>query len=114
MIVNKSKKKVLAKNKMYCRNWISKSWGLMFSKKLVDKGYIFSMAREKKVDLHMFFVFHAIDVLWLDKNKRVVQIKENFKPFRMVLSKKPSMYIIELPVGAVEESGTSIGDVIEF
>ena len=35
----------------------------------------------------MFFVFFPIDVLFLDKNKKVVELKENFKPFSIYFPK---------------------------
>ncbi len=84
----------------------------MFSKP--DKGLVFMFKKEKIVNLHMFFILHPIDVLWLDKNKKVVKIKENFKPFRIVFSDKPAKYIIELPAGIITKTKTDIGDTISF
>ena len=62
----------------------------------------------------MFFVFYPIDVLFLDKNKIVVDIKENFKPFTFYTSKSKSVYVIELPKNSVSESKTRISDKIKF
>lgn len=62
----------------------------------------------------MFFVFHPIDVLFLNKNKIVVEIKENFKPFSFYTPKNKAMYVIELGKDAIKSSKTEIGDKIEF
>ena len=62
----------------------------------------------------MFFVFYPIDVLFLDKNKIVAEMKENFRPFAFYNPKNKAMYIIELPKGAIKKSKTEIGDEIKF
>ena len=50
----------------------------------------------RKVSLHMFFVFYPIDVLLLDSNKKIVEIKRNFKPFTFWKSSKRGKYVVEL------------------
>lgn len=85
----------------------------MFKRK-TDKALIFVFDREKIINLHMFFVFFPIDVLWLDKNKKVVQIKEHLKPFRIIIAKKSAKYIVELPNNTIKKSQTSLGDTISF
>lgn len=62
----------------------------------------------------MFFVFYPIDVLWLDKNNRVVQIKEHFKPFATARAFHPSKYIVELPDGLIAKTKTNLGDIVQF
>jgi hypothetical protein len=62
----------------------------------------------------MFFVFYPIEVSFLNKNKIVVEIKENFMPFSCYSPKNKAQYIIELPKGTIKKSKTAIGDNIEF
>ncbi len=76
-----------------CRSAWNKARGLMFSRK---KNLVFVFDDEERRSLHMFFVFFPIDVLFLDKNKRVVEIKKNFMPFTFYKSKEKAQYIIEL------------------
>ena len=112
-IVNKTKKIILTKNIKFCKTEFSKIKGLMFTKKLT-KALIFIFKKESLQHIHMLFVWYPIDVLWLDKNKKVVQLKENLKPFRIILAKKPSKYIIELSNGEIKKSRTEINDQISF
>lgn len=113
MIINKTKNKKIWDNEVkLCPSILSQMKGFMFSKP--DKALVFIFKKEKIVNLHMFFILHPIDVLWLDKKKKVVKIKENFKPFRVVVADKPAKYIIEMPAGAVSKSKTKIGDTISF
>jgi len=111
-IKNTTRKTFIAKNAIICKSIISKSIGLMFSKK--GKSLIFIFNKEKIIPLHMFFVFYPIDVLFLNKNKIVAEIKENFKPITLYFPKKKSLYIVELPKDTIKKSKTIIGDKIKF
>ena len=84
-----------------------KAKGLMFSRK---KNLMFIFDDEKERSLHMLFVFFPIDVLFLDKNKKIVEIKKDFKPFTFYKSKKEAQYIVEL----VEKHKYKIGKKIKF
>ena len=112
-IKNITKNKVLINSAVLCESILSKSIGLMFTKNK-KQSLIFKFDGEKTIALHMFFVFYPIDVLFLDKNKIVVDKKENFKPFTFYNSKKKAMYAIELPNGIIKKSKTEIGNKIKF
>ncbi len=111
MIINKTKKKLLIDKQLICRNLFSKGFGLMFRKK-PDYGMIFEFETEKKIALTMWFVFFPIDVIWLDKNKRVVEIKKDFKPFSNYTPSQKAMYVIEFSCGVLKN--TSEGDLIHW
>lgn len=113
LVKNLTKKKVIADDARLCDDNFSKFMGLMMSKNQ-NKSLIFKFSKEKIISLHMFFVFYCIDVLFLDKNKIVVDKKENFNPFTLYISKKKSMYAVELPDGIIKKTKTKIGDEIEF
>lgn len=113
LIKNITKKEIIAANYKICGDSFSKFIGLMFSKKQ-NKALIFKFNAEQIISLHMLFVFCPIDVLFLDKNKIVVDKKENFNPFTFYSSKKKAAYAIELPEGAIKKSKTEIGNEIEF
>lgn len=112
MIYNKSKKAILSESCKLCKSKISKSLGLMF--KINPKSLVFVFEKPKKVSLHTFFVFFPIDVLYLDKKKKVVEIKKNFMPFTFYTPRKKALYVVELPVGAAQMTKTALGDKITF
>ena len=58
----------------------------------------------------MLFVMYPIDVLILDKNKKIVEIKRNFKPFTFWNSSKRAKYVVELAF----QGGYKVGDKVEF
>ena len=111
-IKNATKKSIIAKNAELCRNIFTKSFGLMFSIK--PKPLIFIFKKEKIIPLHMLFVFYPIDILFLNKNKAVVEIKESLRPFSFYTPKKKALYIIELPQGTIKKTKTAVGDKIKF
>ena len=112
-IINKTRSKKIAENAELCDDSVSKFLGLMFSKNK-NKILLFKFRKEMFISLHMFFVFYPIDVIFLDKNKVVVDLKESFRPFAFYTSKKKAVYCIELPKGSIKKSKSKIGDRISF
>jgi len=90
-----------------CESIWSKARGLMFSKK---KNLVFVFDKEKRIALHMLFVFFPIDVLFLDKEKRIIEIKNNFRPFSFYTSENKAKYVVEL----TENNDYNIGDKVNF
>ena len=62
--------------------------------------------------IHMFFMKFAIDVVYLDKHKRVVKTVRRLRPWRMSMSWRGHS-VLELPAGTIEETGTRRGDLLE-
>ena len=112
MITNKTRKFTIIKEEKVCRSIFCKAFGFMFRLKKPEEALIFIFSSERRADLHMLFVFFPIDVLFLDKNKKVVDIKKDFKPFTYYVPKAKAMYVVELPVGLLGK--TKIGDIIGF
>ena len=110
----KCKNKIICKNVKICKSIFSKALGLMFSFPINDKCLIFIFDNARRIDLHMFFVFYPIDVLFLDEGKKVVEIKERFLPFRIYYSKNKCNYVIELPLRVIKDKGIKVGDVLEW
>ncbi len=114
MIKNVTQNTMLAKKTEIGASVNAKAIGLMFSRKIKDKGLVFVFDDEAKRDLHMFFVFYPIDVLFLDKRKKVAELKENFRPFTLYIARKKAQYVIELPAGTIRKSKTTLGNKITF
>mgnify|MGYP001606223245 FL=1 len=68
----------------------------MFSRRLKNNE---CLILNNSSSIHMLFVFQSIDVVWLDKNKKVIDKKENVKPFNFLIKPRiKSCYVIELPL----------------
>lgn len=114
MIINKSNNKIIASKAKVSSSILFKAMGLMFSGNIKDFGLVFVFNSEARRSLHNFFVFFPTDILFLDKSRRIVEIKENFKPFTVYFPRKKSQYVVELPKGSVKKARCSIGDIINF
>lgn len=112
MIRNISRNTVLADRHRIAGSVFSKALGLMF--RTCPHPVVFSFSREKINSLHMLFVFFPIDVLFLGKDRKVVEKKQNLLPFRFYTPRKKSMYVVELPAGTISSSRTDVGDSLEF
>ena len=99
-------------NVIFCDNIFSKMRGQMFRKRAKNLVFVFDC--EQKVPLHMMFVFFSIDVLYLDSDCNVVEIKEGLKPFRFYNPEKNAMYVVELPNGTINRKEIKIGSKITF
>lgn len=64
--------------------------------------------------VHMFFMRFAIDVVYIDKQRRVVKLVERLRPFRVSAAFRSAHAALELPVGAIAASGTQGGDQLAF
>lgn len=90
-----------------CRSGWSKFRGLMFSRKHT---LVFVFEKDRLVQLHMLFVFFPIDVLYLDNNQRVIEVKNDLRPFTFYSPKNKARYVVEIP----ERTGIKVGDVVSF
>jgi len=111
MIINKTNKKVISKKEIICKNLFSQSRGLMFRKK---QNLIMEFPFEKKISLHNFFVFYPIDVILLNKNKEVIEIKRNFQPFTFWNSNNKAKYVIEIGKNNSKSRKVEIKNKIEI
>jgi uncharacterized protein len=102
---------ILAKDYEICESMLSKARGLMFSRR---KNLVFVFGKEQYVPLHNFFVFFPIDVIFLDRNKKIVDLKSSFKPCTIYNPKHKSQYVLELFDGIISDSKSKLGDRIQL
>ena len=63
--------------------------------------------------VHTFGMKFPIDVLFLSRKKKVVKIRPNMVRGRIAFNLRAHS-VLELPVGVLEETGTTVGDELEF
>lgn len=68
--------------------------GFMFQK---SADYV--MLFENCTSVHTFFMRFNLDIAFLDKNNKVVAVKKNVKPWRVVMPVKNAVSIVEVPAG---------------
>ena len=63
--------------------------------------------------VHCFGMKFTIDVLYLDRKLRVRKIRSSMKPWR-ISACLVAHSVLELPEGVLRETGTQVGDEIQF
>jgi uncharacterized membrane protein (UPF0127 family) len=63
--------------------------------------------------IHMFFMKFPIDVIFCDRQNKVIGLCETLKPFCLSPIFFKASYAIELPSGIIAASKTQIGDQIK-
>jgi uncharacterized membrane protein (UPF0127 family) len=114
LFVIRDKKRVICNKIVFRKSFIKKAIGLQFHRKIHDEAHIFIFDRKKKIALTMWLVFFPIDVLFLDDKKKIVEIKEDFRPFTNYFPKKESCFVIELPSGMINKHKLKINEVMFF
>ena len=64
--------------------------------------------------IHTFGLKFPIDVVILDKNNKVVSIKQGLKPYSIFLWNPMYEKVIELPSGTIREKSIGMHDTIDL
>ena len=91
--------------------------GLMYRKKLLNnEGMLFIFPREKIIQLWMKNTYIPLDVIFISKNKVIVDIKKNMEKLSetIVRSKVKSRYALEFNAGLINKLDIEIGDKLFF
>ena len=110
-VFNRTKSLKLTDKARVCRAFWEKALGFMFRRSLKpDEVLIFVNGKESRWNsgIHMLFVFTPIAVVWLSKDKKVVD-KTLALPFRpWYFPSRPAQYFLEGPSSLLEK--VEVGD----
>ena len=98
---------------------IKRTKGLMFRKSLSqNEGMLFIFNEEGYHGFWMMNMSFPIDIIWIEKEKKVVYIEKNAQPCGLICSsyipKEKAMYVLEVNANFTEEHGIKIGSSLEF
>jgi uncharacterized membrane protein (UPF0127 family) len=82
-----------------------------------DEVLLFVFAESDYHGIWMKDMNFSIDIIWLDEQKKVVDLEANVSPDTYPESFLPdqrSKYVVETNAGVVESTGLQIGEVVEF
>ncbi|MGD2205596.1 MAG: DUF192 domain-containing protein [Anaerolineae bacterium] len=117
MIQNLTTGETIARRVVRCDTFWRRGRGLMLQSRRAlaeDRAYLFIERRESvaQAAIHMLFVFFSIAVVWLDREKRVVD-KTLARPFRPYYAPShPAQYYIEGHPSLLER--VRVGDQLAF
>ncbi len=82
-----------------------------------NEGMLFVFEKEGYYGFWMKDMKFAIDIVWLDKNKKIVHVEKNVSPEtypKVFNSPIPNLYVLETPVGFLVKNNIQIGDLVAF
>jgi uncharacterized protein len=108
--------KIIASNIVYCDSFIRQGTGLTFRTRnsVRNTAWFFRFKKSRRVGITMFFVFFPIDIIFLDKKNRIVEVKENLKPFRNYVSSEKIYSFLELKQGTIKKYLLKKGSILKF
>jgi uncharacterized membrane protein (UPF0127 family) len=114
--INQTRGAVLCARLEHAGGLAGQSRGLLRRDRLEsDEGMLFVRGRlEPFMCMHMLFMRFAIDIVFLDRDSRVIRISHELKPWRISPLVFNARRALELSAGAAARSGTVIGDLIRF
>ena len=92
-------------------NPFSRFLGLMGRSRLEEGG---GLLIEPCSSIHTFFMRFPIDVVFIDRDSRVVKIAENVKPWRIMLGGKGAHAVVELAGGVLAGTAITVGDQLDL
>jgi uncharacterized membrane protein (UPF0127 family) len=64
--------------------------------------------------IHTVAMRFAIDVVFVDRDWRVIHLRPTMVPFRMTGIHWKSRYVLELPSGVIAQTSTAVGDQLSI
>lgn len=110
VLVNATKKTVVSDNCHFANTVLKRMVGLL-NRGQFGKGE--GLLLDRCYGIHTFGMRFPIDVLFLDKDLHVIRAVKALPPHRTCVVKK-SVYVLEVPVGALDASHTAEGDQIQI
>lgn len=110
-ITNKTKGILLAQSAEVADNPFSRLKGLIGTKGLSEGQ---ALIIRPSNSIHTFFMGFPIDVLFVDRQDKVLAALKKIKPWRVSPVFWKGFYVVEFPGGLIEKSGTAAGDQLEL
>jgi len=97
--------------------------GMMFRDSLApDRGMLFFHQQEAPAPYYTFQVKIPLDIIWMDRDRRIVAIAANVPPCPAKSAadcpvyggKMPTLFVLEVNAGFAAKNGLKIGDQLDF
>ena len=109
-VTNLSKKTWLATTVRRADNFFTRLVGLLRRRRLGPEEALWLVPSQ---GIHTIGMKFAIDVIFLDKNNRVIGVIPGLSPYRATGIRLAAHSVLELPNGILKKSQTEVGDLLE-
>lgn len=109
IVQNESKGTVLAGKARVASTCLRRAIGLL-GRSGIDSGEGLILVPCRSI--HTFFMRFPIDVVFMDKEFRVLLLEENMQPFRVSPYLPGAYCVLEIPTGTITDTATAEGDML--
>jgi uncharacterized membrane protein (UPF0127 family) len=110
-VLNINRNQLLADQVKLANTFFKRLRGLLFTKSLPNGE---ALLIQPCNSIHAFGMAYSIDALFLDKENIVIATLSNLKPGQLSQLYWQARSCLELPAGTIAQSGTAIGDHLQF
>ena len=64
--------------------------------------------------VHTWWMSFGLDLLFLDERGKVLELIRSFPPWKRTRRVSGARYVLEVPVGTIDRSGTQVGDELAW
>ncbi len=110
-VINVTKKAVLSDHCRLANSFLKRLVGLL-GRSSLPRGE--ALLFDNCHGIHTVGMRFQIDVVFLDKDLRVMRIANRLRPFHVGPVVNNAVYVLELPAGLADETHTEVGDQVQF
>jgi uncharacterized protein len=109
-IVHQPTGEVIASKVRLANTFLTRLRGLMFRLRLAPGSGLWLRPCQ---GIHTFWMFFPIDVIFLDRELRIVRLVEKLRPFRLTRPHFAAHSVLELEAGTISKCGLKVGERLE-
>lgn len=109
-VVNQTRARVLGTRVGVADRWRTRALGLLGGAPHAGEGLLLSPCRA----VHTFGMRCPLDILFLDRGRRVVATYETLRAWRCTRIHMDAEYALEVPAGTIAATSTRVGDLLEW
>ena len=110
-LVNTTSGAVLAETVELANTFLTRAKGLLFRRGIARTH---ALVLYQTYSIHMFMMAFTIDVIFLDKERRVTALFPRRRPFSLPVGDWSSSFAVEVADGRIAESGVQVGDALSW
>ena len=110
-VINRTRNTTLADRAEIANNVWTRGKGLL-GRRGLPQGT--GLVIEPCSSIHTFFMAFPIDIAFVAKDGRVVTVAHTLKPWRLGPFARKVHYVVELPAGTLQRSGTVADDYLDI
>ena len=109
-IYHRASGQCLAERVELANTFLKRLCGLMFRRRLAPAEALWLRPCN---GVHTFWMLFAIDVIFLDRELRIVKLVENMRPFRVTTPHLSAQSVLEAPAHTISRIDLKVGDHLE-